>query len=139
MEHERGSREWWADVVRRFWARGAVVTRKEFARAEGVTLRALTYRAYRKQGGRKEPAQRQAMGADGEVRLVPVSLREGASTQGVRAQALAETGGGNWLEAETVTGLKLRFPVRTDRAYVAGLLLMMNGGSAVAGMGGGRC
>ena len=141
MKQERGSRAWWAEVMKRFWSREPLMTMKEFAATEGVSFNALAYRVYQQEKLDGEQAKRKKAAA-AEVRVVPVTVREGVPRRETGAMASAEAYGASsvpWMEAETAAGVRLRFGVGTDQDYVAGLLLRLASGPTVRRGGGAGC
>jgi hypothetical protein len=105
------SREEWAAIMARYYERKDEVGVRQFAQEEGVSYHAVVYRLYKKPKRRRRdaslPTQAEA------VRLVPVEIGVDSSTEPCPLR---------WLEAETSSGLRVRFLEGTGSEYVADLM-----------------
>ena len=97
------------------------MTMRRFAEEEDLVLGTLSrwVHIYRRH------LQKLEDGAKQPVSLVPVDVKGAVETQGAECAPLRL---GNWLEAETPQGLKVRFCEGTRSAYVADLVVRLAGG-----------
>jgi hypothetical protein len=105
------SREEWAAIMARYEERRSDTTVQEFAAEEGVSYHAVVYRLYKESKREKKKAVSRAHAE--AVRLVPVQ---------VGGHSSAEPWPSTWLEAETPSGMRVRFLEGTGCEYVAELM-----------------
>ena len=114
---ERGSIEWWQDVLERYESVRGQVTQHDFCEREGISHNAFVYRMFGNWPHRRERPAAVSDGWAGDVgAMVPVRVRE-ATPVAVQPPA--------WVEAEAPCGVVLRFAPGTDGEYLASLLLKL--------------
>ena len=126
MVTNRRSKEWWRKVADRYEARKRYVTLRQFAAEEGVNYETFIKMLYRIR--REERERLEACSASGELQFVPVDLVDSGTREGGVGLRMAGAKRDNWLEAETPTGIKVRFSDATCTMYVAELVRRVAGG-----------
>ena len=121
MAESRRSRSSWREVVARYEARRGEVTMRKFAEEEG--LKFGTFRWWVREFRRAEQEQK-TIGKSPDI--VPVDISGACGVDGNDSTPLRI---GNWLEAETAGGIKVRFCEGTRTEYVGALVLRLAGPS----------
>lgn len=119
---ERGSVEWWQDLLDRYEAVRGRMTQVEFCERAGISHNAFVHRRFGKWPHRRSPKAVEG-GSEGEMLRVKVA-------EPVRATPAV-------MEAEVRSGVTLRFVVGTDSEYLSDLLLRLAG--HLGGTGAQRC
>lgn len=120
MPKKSRSKGWWRKVVSRYEARRGEVTMRKFAEEEGLTYGTFSWWVhFFRHNGRKKKSPPEP------VTLVPVEVTGASSAQGPTCAPLRL---GNWLEAETTEGIKVRFCEGTRTEYVGDLVRRLAGG-----------
>ena len=120
MATKRKSRRWWRKVVSRYEVLRGEVTMRKFAEEEGLTYGTFCWWVHElRVSGRKQKSPPEP------VTLVPVEVTGASTAQGPTCAPLRL---GNWLEAETAQGIKVRFCEGTRTEYVGDLVRRLAGG-----------
>ncbi len=119
---ERGSVEWWLELLDRYERERGQVTQMEFCEREGVSHNAFMYRMFG-----NWPHRRARREADEDVSMLPVRV--------VEPSAISQP---TVIEADVGAGCVLRFAAGTDVAYMSSLLRRL-AQEALGGHRDGRC